>query len=28
MKKNIPEINFFSASGSEVKPGSILESLD
>jgi hypothetical protein len=28
MEKNISEINFFSASGSNVRPGSILESLD
>lgn len=28
MEKNIPEINFFSASGTNVRPGSILESLD
>ncbi len=28
MEKKIPEINFFSASGTSIRPGSVLESLD
>lgn len=28
MEKKIPEINFFSASGSSIRPGTVLESLD